>query len=86
MTTHHPTPPPPPKLNFLDKVPQIKLWCCLNNIKIRDNNNHKNNKININKDNTTTNNKNEQNNLKLIGCELIVISLVLKQLLFISVF
>ena len=70
-----PPPPPPPKLNFLHKEPQINLWCCLNNnINIRDNNNKKT--TSTTSTTTTITTISEQNNLKTIGCDLIVISLV----------
>ena len=61
-----------PKLNFYHKEPHINL------INIKDNNN---NKININNDNNDNNSNNSNNNnnkitSKQLGCDLILISLV----------
>ena len=58
-TTTHPTTQPPQT-----QLPQINLWCCLNNnINIRDNNNKKNNSNSNNNINNNNRTKQHQNNL-----------------------
>ena len=75
----HTTTPHHRELYFHRMQHQINLWCCLNNnINIKDNNNNKNNDNDCNYNNNNNNNSNNNNKttLKQLGCDLIVISLV----------